>query len=119
MNVGAHVTAANPAISESMERAMRAWPSRLRSDEFFGPNGLDEIAKDDLLRCLLAHDRLTSVELEKFLSGLRSTLLEKVASEDSEQLSSAAVALYATLAQQCFLNEYIFSAPAQEWRAVE
>lgn len=117
VNVGAHVIAANPAISESMERAMRAWPARLPADEFFGPNGLDEIAKDDLLRCLLSHERLTSVEIEKFLSGLRSTLLQKAASEDPEQLSAAAVALYAALAQQCFLNEYVFSAPAEEWRA--
>jgi tetratricopeptide (TPR) repeat protein len=116
-NVGAHVIAANPAISDSIERAMQAWPSRLPPDQFFGTGGLDEIAKDDLLRVLLAYECITSIEIEKFLSGLRSALLQTIADDRHRELSLLALSLYAALARQCFLNEYVFSAPAEEWQA--
>ena len=112
-NASAHAIANNPAISESMERAIRAWPTRLSPDKFFGPGGLDEIAADDLLRALLAYGRITSIEIEKFLSGLRSALMEMTA-DDRQELSPPVLSLYAALAQQCFLNEYVFSAQAEE-----
>ncbi len=117
MNVGAHVIANNPAVAESMERAMHAWPSRLSANEFFGANGLDKIAKDDLLRILLTYECVTSIEIEKFLSGLRSALLQETASDRHRKLSIPSLSLYAALAQQCFLNEYVFFAPAEEWQA--
>ena len=115
-HTGAAVVASNPAFVESLNRSMQAWPSRLTAEEFFGPDGLAEIAKDDLFRCLLSYERLNSVEFEKFLSGLRAALLEMAAkSEDAE--SGDALALFCALAQQCFNNEYIYFAPEQEWQA--
>jgi tetratricopeptide (TPR) repeat protein len=106
----------NRAFIESLDRAVQAWPSRLPARELFGPNGLAEIAKDDLLRCLLTYERFTHIEAEKFLSGLRSALLELALKSDSAGAPEA-LSLFCALGQQCFNNEYVFFAPEQEWQA--
>ena len=106
----------NRSFVESLEYAMRAWPSRPSAGEFFGANGLAEIAKDDLLRCLLSYERLDGVELEQFLSCLRSVLLQIAMTSGSVE-SGDALSLFSALARQCFNNEYVFSAPEQEQQA--
>src|SRR4029077_2393262 len=47
------LVALNGAISECVARANGAWPARLAAAELFGAAGLDALARDDLLRCLL------------------------------------------------------------------
>src|SRR5262249_16206493 len=100
VSTSVHAVAGNAAVAESMNRAIEAWPARLPAASFFGSFGLDAIANDSLLRFLLAYERIASVEFEKFLSGLRSALLEKATDGEREQYPSAVLSLYASLAQQ-------------------
>ncbi|HLL27351.1 MAG TPA: tetratricopeptide repeat protein [Xanthobacteraceae bacterium] len=110
------VVETNPALIESLDRAMQAWPSRLPARELFGADGLTEIAKDELFRRLLSYERLNGIELEKFLSALRAALLEMAAKSDGAPFREA-LALFCALAQQCFNNEYVYFAPEHEWQA--
>jgi 2-polyprenyl-3-methyl-5-hydroxy-6-metoxy-1,4-benzoquinol methylase len=69
------------------------------------------IAQDILLRCALALDVIHGAPLELLLTNLRSALLRLVAAELSgaTQVDEEVVHLFCALAQQCFINEYVFA----------
>jgi tetratricopeptide (TPR) repeat protein len=105
----------NPLFVDGIERALQAWPSRPSAKDLFGADGLAKLAEDDLFCCLLAYEKIYNVELEKFLSALRSTLLEIASAVDSVE-ASRALPLFSALAQHCFNNEYVYFTPEQEWK---
>jgi len=95
-------------------RAAQAWPRPLLALELFGPGGPSGLADDELLLALLVSTQNTDVELERFLIMARRTLLEAAASDEPED--NIALAFYAALAQQCFINEYVFFCDDEELR---
>ena len=99
---------ARPAICIS--RAAGAWPKRLPAQELFGPSEFAAVCDDQLLRCLLESTPVRDIELERFLTAVRFTMLEAASAEvDSHQVEEKALGWFCALAQQCFINEYIFA----------
>jgi SAM-dependent methyltransferase len=113
--VSASIIKLNPLVTQGIERANHAWPRRLPERELLGPSGLAELAQDRLLRCMLESAPASDMELEPLLGALRFVLLEAaVAATDSDVVDESILGFYAALAQQCFINEYIFDASDEE-----
>ena len=100
----------NVATSICISRAARAWPNRLPAQELFGPSEFAAVCDDQLLRCLLESTPVRDIELERFLTAARFTMLEAASGEiDAQEVEEKALGWFCALAQQCFINEYIFT----------
>ena len=86
------------------------------NDVLLTGNDIAIIGKDIFLRCALELTPLHGVALELFLTTLRSSLLRLVADNqfDEAQFSHNVTHLFCALAQQCFINEYVFSQTDKE-----
>lgn len=89
--------------------ASRSWFSRTES--LLSAEDVAAIAQDTLLRCALELTVIHGAPLELLLTNLRSALLRLVADDPSgtAQVGEDAVYLFCALAQQCFINEYVFA----------
>src|SRR6516165_420860 len=100
----------NGATSICISRATRAWPKRLPAQDLFSPSEFAEVCDDLLFRGLLESTPVCDIELERFLTAVRFTLLEAASARfDSHQVEESALGCFCALAQQCFINEYIFA----------
>ncbi len=128
-NITFHLVKSNPAVAAVMDRAARAWPQRLTQGELFGANGagLGAVAEDRLFRALLECTPVNGLELERFLTLTRETLLDAAFDDalprTANGLDENILAFHCALARQCFNNEFVFAqtdgeyAKAQELRA--
>jgi len=84
----------------------------------FNADDLAAIAANIFLRCALQTNIIRGVPLEFFLTSLRSALLQRALANvaDGVQLDDDVAALFCALAQQCFLNEYVFAQSDEEAR---
>lgn len=108
----------HPGIKECIARATSAWPSALSQQELFGPPdafAFASICDDVLLHRLLENTTVCDMEMERFLTMARSTLLDKAISEKNYPISEEKIlAFYCALARQCFINEYVFAWSSEE-----
>src|SRR5262245_16923634 len=105
----------NGATSICISRATGAWPERLPAQDLFSPSEFAEVCDDQLFRSLLESTPVCDIELERFLTAVRFTMLEAAsAGFDSHQVEENALGCFCALAQQCFINEYIFDHTDQE-----
>ena len=85
-----------------------AWPRQPTLAELFGAADAATLADEALLLALLQSKVVHDVELERLLIALRRALLQHVIAggdgSDADYLE-----LFCALAQQCFLNEYVFA----------
>src|SRR5262245_1733282 len=102
----------NPAVKECCARAARAWPARLTIEDLSGR--LAAIADDELLRVLLEAAPVCDIELERCLTGIRSILLEAARESPATASDDGLFQFCCALARQCFINEYVFDATADE-----
>ncbi len=120
------------AIKEAIARAQAAWQHRLGPGELLGAAGLAELARDELFCRLLETDPVTDLGLERLLANLRyamSTHACDVFSDDKDTCTPAALppheehdpllALYCSIARQCFVNDYVFSTTKNEWKRAQ
>jgi 2-polyprenyl-3-methyl-5-hydroxy-6-metoxy-1,4-benzoquinol methylase len=97
------------ATSACIKRAVSAWPRRLLAQEMFTPSEFAEVCDDELLRCLLKSTFIRDIELERFLTATRFTLLGMTsAGVNALHLGEDGLRFCCALAHQCFINEYIF-----------
>jgi 2-polyprenyl-3-methyl-5-hydroxy-6-metoxy-1,4-benzoquinol methylase len=111
-DVTATLTAVLPALAEAMQRANAAWPRRLAADELFAPEGRAAAERDPLLLDLLRSVPVRDLALERVLTALRGALLAEALA--SKPAGPAQLAFAAALAQQCFINEYVFATTPEE-----
>jgi len=98
-------------------RAAQAWPQRLPAHELWSSEELATIAGDRLLTALLQSAPVPNIALERFLTGARHALLENaVGTEPSAPIETNCLAFFGALAQQCFINEYVFPVTEHETR---
>ena len=99
----------NTTITTCVDRIEETWPVAPIAD-LFGSATLQIIANDAFLRCALETLLIRGAALREFLTLLRLRLLA-IADSDIELASAdiAVVRLLCSLAQQCFINEYVFS----------
>jgi 2-polyprenyl-3-methyl-5-hydroxy-6-metoxy-1,4-benzoquinol methylase len=100
------------AIAGPVKRLEDAWPARPAPQAIFGPPGLSTIARDALLLSLLESVPLADMAIEALLTAARAFLL-RLACED-QRGGDDILEFAAALAQQCFLNEYVFAESADE-----
>lgn len=105
LGVSTTVLRGNPAMLGAIKRARAGWPRRLAADELFAHGERAAVLGDALLRCVLAATRLGDIGFERLLTNLRAILLEEaLAGGESYPLDFAAA-----LAQQCYLNDYVYA----------
>lgn len=111
----------NPVIVQCLSRMDDKSGLPVKNDQVFGLSDIAAIADNTFLRCALASTIIRGVTLELFLTGLRYALL-RLASDSfsgSATVEESAVGLFCALAEQCFLNEYVFAQTADEAQRVE
>ncbi len=98
------------AARACIKRAAGAWPTRLPAQELFSQAEFAEISDDQLFRCFLTSTLVCDIVLERFLTAVRFALLETVAAEgDAHRTAGKALDFFCAVAQQCFINEYVFA----------
>jgi SAM-dependent methyltransferase len=103
-----------PVVAGCLHRVAAAWPRPLTAAELFGPGGVSGIAAQALLICLLKSVWVREPGLEHFLTRLRALMLEFACGR--AEVHGQELALYSALAQQCFINEYVFASGDDEIR---
>jgi SAM-dependent methyltransferase len=88
------------------------------SDDRLDRSRLAELARDIFLQSALETTIIRGATLELFLTQLRSALLRLADSDslDAGDVDNNIVILFCALAQQCFLNEYVYRQNDQEIR---
>ncbi|HXF88715.1 MAG TPA: tetratricopeptide repeat protein, partial [Xanthobacteraceae bacterium] len=109
----------NPAIGTAAMRAMSAWPRRTSLEELFGANGYRAAAGDPLMHCMLVGAPVRGVELERLLTCVRSALLQTAVRGSPGAADADDLKFRCALARQCFVNEFVFAATADEITAAE
>ena len=98
------------ATGTCINRAVIAWPRRLSAQEMFSPTEFAEVCNDQLFRCLLESTFICDIELERFLTATRFTLLGTASDPvNSFHVGEDGIRFFCALAHQCFINEYIFA----------
>jgi len=102
------------AIGSALARLRGAWPRRLQLAELLGDDGLGILAQEALLVSVLRSVAVCDIELERFFTALRFGLLQLANAQTPPAVEGAVFELCCALAQQCFLNEYVFAASEAE-----
>jgi 2-polyprenyl-3-methyl-5-hydroxy-6-metoxy-1,4-benzoquinol methylase/tetratricopeptide (TPR) repeat protein len=106
----------DPTILQCLSRIEDRSALPVRNEAIFGTAELAAIAENTFLRCALGATIIRGVPLETFLTALRQALLrraERPAGADAG-LPDDERGLFCALAEQCFLNEYVFAQTAEE-----
>ena len=104
-----------PPLADAMRRAKDAWPQRPALDHFFD-GGFAAVVSDPLLRTVLQSSPIRDLALERLLTALRAGLIEDAA---APRISGDVLAFGCALAQQCFINEYVFATTDSENDRIE
>jgi Flp pilus assembly protein TadD/2-polyprenyl-3-methyl-5-hydroxy-6-metoxy-1,4-benzoquinol methylase len=102
----ARLIRSHPAIGPLVMRTEAAWPGRLSLAQLLGGAGFAPLADDPLLVALLISAPNTDIALERFLTMLRGAMMRELAR--NPDASAQAELFAAALAQQCFINDYVF-----------
>lgn len=97
------------AVSAPLARLAGAWPRSLGLVELFGAAGVGPLAGEALLVAMLQSRAVCDLELERLFTAIRRGLLQHVCAGLPFEATADALAFYCALAEQCFLNEYVFA----------
>jgi len=117
-DVSATLLKLNPTLGDAVQRATAAWPRLLPPDDVLRPHELNAIAADPMLRCVLESTTVRDIALERFLTSARAAVL-KLAENAAGEAEGAALGFCSALAQQCFINEYVFADTPEELAKAE
>lgn len=113
--VAANLVKQNAGVGSCIRRIAVTWPRLPAHNDLFAPDEFAQIYTDRLLCCLLKSTIVFDLELERFLTAIRRTMLAAAhASTSSQAFGRASLEFCCALAQQCFINEYVFSWTAEE-----
>lgn len=99
-----------PAIAGCLQRLDVAWPRRLTHHELFGGTSIAGVSSQVFLHSMLQSTWLSNWPLENFLSHVRCFLLQLTANRapNFAIVEETELRLFCAIAQQCFINEYVF-----------
>jgi 2-polyprenyl-3-methyl-5-hydroxy-6-metoxy-1,4-benzoquinol methylase/tetratricopeptide (TPR) repeat protein len=97
------------AVTAPLKRLADAWPRQLRLAELLGAQGAGAMAREATLLALLQSKVVHDLELERLLTAIRRGLLLYAIEADRQPIDDDNLAFFCALAQQCFLNEYVFA----------
>jgi 2-polyprenyl-3-methyl-5-hydroxy-6-metoxy-1,4-benzoquinol methylase len=110
--ISATVAALLPAFGQAMQRAAGLWPQRPALNVLLEGNSLRVIAADPLLLTILKSTPVREVAFERALTAVRFALLQ--AAVNGDKFGTETLGFSAALAQQCFINEYVFATTSEE-----
>jgi Flp pilus assembly protein TadD len=96
-----------PLLSAAIARVNRQWPQPIPVTEMLPPGGMAVIANDKLLLATLEAAPVADFELERILIGLRFACLA-AAQGQGGNAEDGILPLACALAQQCFLNGFVW-----------
>jgi SAM-dependent methyltransferase len=99
----------SPAVAGPLQRLTTAWPGQPPLADLLGAEGAAHLADEALLMAFLQYQPIHDLALERLLTAIRRGLLRCVAEHDASLLSASALEFFCALAQQCFINEYVFA----------
>ncbi len=99
-------------VGPALRQANTAWPRRAAAQELLGSNGLAAIAGHPLLLALFETIAIPDLRFERFLTALRNAVLHETMS--GLGAADSLVHFAGALAQQCFINEYMFDLASEE-----
>jgi 2-polyprenyl-3-methyl-5-hydroxy-6-metoxy-1,4-benzoquinol methylase len=102
-----------------MQRAVAIWPQRLPLRDLLGSSGAATIASDTLLVRVLQSTVVRNLDIERFLTAVRLGLLQIAAQGPAPRTDDAVLEACCVLAQQCFINEYVFAVMPEEAEQAE
>ena len=97
------------AVTAPLKRLADAWPRQVRLAELLGAQGASAMARDAMVLALLQSKVVHDLELERLLTAIRRGLLQHAIEGDRQSVDDDGLAFFCALAQQCFLNEYVFA----------
>ena len=97
------------AVTAPLKRLADAWPRQVRLAELLGAQGAGALAREAMLLALLQSKVVHDLELELLLTAIRCGLLRHAIAADRQPIDDDSLAFFCVLAQQCFLNEYVFA----------
>src|SRR5580700_5205434 len=97
------------AVTAPLKRLADAWPRQVRLAELLGAQGAGPMAQEAMLLALLQSKVVHDLELERLLTAIRRGLLQHAIEADRQRFDDDGLAFFCALAQQCFLNEYVFA----------
>jgi SAM-dependent methyltransferase len=100
-----------PSFARSLERSRM--PGSSRPNDLFNADELRSIAADGLLQALLVSCPVTGITLERVVTATRAALLDDVSNGKLEGLDEW-LPLSAAIAQQSYINEYVFNVSDRE-----
>jgi 2-polyprenyl-3-methyl-5-hydroxy-6-metoxy-1,4-benzoquinol methylase len=109
-----HFVMQNHAVASCVDRISRSFGVPLVRGGPITGDELEKIARDSQLRKALQSTLIRGLLLELFFTYLRKTLLRLVPEPADDNILS----LFAALAQQCFINEYIYLVSDDEARQI-
>lgn len=101
-----------PPLGEALRRQAAAWPQQLSEQELFGDAGIAAIAANPLLQRLMQSIPVQDVAFERLLTSLRASLLKSATR--GQTMSDPVLQFACALADQCFINEYVFATTPEE-----
>ncbi len=106
----------NPFVAACLDRLKSQQSLPLQNDELFGVGGIAAVTSDVLLRCAMECVLIRGRALEVFLTQIRSALLQLATANalDPQPVDDELVIFFGALAQQCFINEYVFAQSDEE-----
>ena len=106
----------SPVIASCVARVAKRSPLQLQKGELSDPGGVAALADDIFLRCAMEATTLQSFELESLLGYSRAELLQFVSRQgaNASEIAEDIVGFACALAQQCFINEYIYAQTGEE-----
>ena len=108
----------NKAVVDCIDRLRDRQGFPAGDDEVIPSGALAAIADDVFLRCALESTIFSYLPLENLFTHLRRVLL-RLAHDQAARADGAALALYCALAQQCFVNEYVYLQGEDEGRQAD
>jgi tetratricopeptide (TPR) repeat protein/SAM-dependent methyltransferase len=107
--ISARLVKHDGVVKECIARALQAWPGRLPPQELLGHSGLHALARDLLLQRLLISTPVVDIDLERFLTAIRSAMLDMATDVGFAAVAVEVLSFCCALARQCFINDYVFA----------
>jgi 2-polyprenyl-3-methyl-5-hydroxy-6-metoxy-1,4-benzoquinol methylase len=97
------------AVTAPLKRLADAWPRQVRLAELLGAEGASAMAREAMLLALLQSKVVHDPELERLLTAVRRGRLRLAIEGNGRPVDDEGLEFFCALAQQCFLNEYVFA----------
>jgi 2-polyprenyl-3-methyl-5-hydroxy-6-metoxy-1,4-benzoquinol methylase len=97
------------AVTGPLKCLADAWPRQSRLAALLGTQSTNAMAREAMLLALLQSKVVHDLELERLLTTIRRGLLQCAIADDRQPVDDDGLAFFGALAQQCFLNEYVFA----------